>query len=53
MVNKTILGWDSLSHHCINLSNTTFHFLIRGFNCVLPSYRVTLNLLEGNPYPHK
>ena len=52
MVNKTVfLGWTAyltLVEICQDIT-----FLIRGFTCVLPSHRVTLNSLEGNPYPHK
>ena len=35
MVNKTVLGWDSLSHHCRDFSNRTCNYLIRGFTCEL------------------
>ena len=35
MVNKTHLGWDSLSHHCRNLSNRTYNYLIKRFTCVV------------------
>ena len=33
MVNKNVLGWEGLSHHCRNLSNSTCNYLIRGFTC--------------------
>ena len=33
MMNKTALGWDSISHNCRNLSNKTCKYLIRGFKC--------------------
>ena len=32
-MNKTVLGWNSLFHHCRNLSNRTCNYLIRGFTC--------------------
>ena len=31
MVHKSVLGWDSLSNHCINLSNRTCNYIIREF----------------------
>ena len=33
MVNKTVLEWDSLSHHCRNLYIGTVSYLIGGFRC--------------------
>ena len=33
MGNKTVLGWDSLPHHCRNFSNRICNYLIRGFTC--------------------
>ena len=39
MGNKTVLGWDSLSHHCRNLSNMTCNYLIRGFTFASLSWK--------------
>ena len=33
MVNYTVLGWDSLSHHRRNLSIGPVSYLIGGFRC--------------------
>ena len=45
MVNNTVLGWDSVSHHCRNLLNATF-YLIRGFtftnDVLLNTFRLNL-----------
>ena len=47
MVNKTVLGWYSLSHHCRNLSKSTCKLFNRGIQMCRTGQYLKVNIIQN------